>query len=170
MELIGSHYFDTLVTFSVTFAGFAVLVAAFRQVIGGRLSAYDVYVIRTTLVRSFIVAGCSMLPSLLALYELAHRSVWRVSSVVTALLLFLFSLAAYLTRRAAIDIPIGSAFVAIIFCQVIVAIALLASAFGIFFEPAAGPYATAGTAIMILALVSYVASLNILLRGEQTEK
>ncbi len=40
MELPGSGYFQTLALFSVTFGGFAVFVAVFRQMIGGRLSDF----------------------------------------------------------------------------------------------------------------------------------
>jgi hypothetical protein len=165
MELAGSHYLDTLVQFSITFAGFAVLVAAFRQVAGGRMLSYDFYVIRTTLVRSFVVAGCGLLPSLLALYELPLRDIWRVSSLIMALLLILFSLTTYLRRRAATSLPVGTLFLIVTCLQVLIAIFLLAIALGIILEPALGHYAAALTATMFVALFGYVASLDLLLRG-----
>ena len=165
MELAGSHYFDTLVLFAITLAGFAVLVAAFRQVIGGRMSDFDVYVIRTTLERSFIVASCGLLPPLLALYGLHYRTIWRASSVSMAVLLALFTLTTYLRRRAATSIPIGKTFIFITGSQIIIMMLLLAMVSEIILEPAPGPYATALTATMFVALVGYVASLDILLRG-----
>lgn len=170
MELPGSHYFYTLALISITFAGFAALVAAFRQMIGGRMSDFDVFVIRTTLLRSFIVAGCSMLPTLLALYELPHSIIWRVSSLVTAVLLILFTLTAYAIRRAVATIPISRAFFVNSFLQIVITLYLLIIAQGTILKPAAGPFAVAVTAIMVVAVIAYVASLQLLLQGHPKER
>ena len=67
MELPGSNYLYTIITVSITYAGFAALLMIFRQIIGGGMSSYDVYLIRTVLMRSFIVAISAMMPPLLAL-------------------------------------------------------------------------------------------------------
>ena len=46
MELPGTTYLQTLAMISITFGGFAALVAIFRQTIGGRLSDFDMFFIR----------------------------------------------------------------------------------------------------------------------------
>ena len=56
MELPGSTYLYTLATLAITYAGFAALIAIFRQIIGGGVSNYDVFSnFGTILMRSFIV-------------------------------------------------------------------------------------------------------------------
>jgi hypothetical protein len=51
MELPGSGYLYTIATLSIAYAGFAALIVIFRQIIGGGVSSYDVFVI---LMRSFM--------------------------------------------------------------------------------------------------------------------
>jgi len=62
MELPGFSYLYTLATLAITYAGFAALIVIFRQIIGGGVSNYDVFIIRTILMRRFIVAFSAMLP------------------------------------------------------------------------------------------------------------
>ena len=59
MELPGTSYLYNLTLISVTFAGFAALIAAFRQMVGGRFTKYDAFLIRSALVRSLIVLVCA---------------------------------------------------------------------------------------------------------------
>jgi hypothetical protein len=65
-----SRYLYNLTLISVTFAGFAALIAALRQMVGGRLTKHDAFLIRSALLRSLIVIICALLPPLLALFEL----------------------------------------------------------------------------------------------------
>jgi hypothetical protein len=81
MELPGASYLYTIATVSITYAGFAALVVIFRQIIGGSVSRYDVFVIRSTLMRSFIVVLSAMLPAALALFDLSQSTIWRISSL-----------------------------------------------------------------------------------------
>jgi ABC-type molybdate transport system substrate-binding protein len=62
MELPGTSYLYNLTLISVTFAGFAALIAAFRQMVGGRFTRHDAFLIRSALVRSLIVIVCALLP------------------------------------------------------------------------------------------------------------
>jgi hypothetical protein len=55
MELPGSGYLYTIATLSITYAGFAALIVIFRQIIGGGVSSYDVFVIRSILMRSLLL-------------------------------------------------------------------------------------------------------------------
>jgi hypothetical protein len=51
MELSGASYLYTLATLSITYGGFAALIVIFRQIIGGGVSNYDVFIIRAVLLR-----------------------------------------------------------------------------------------------------------------------
>ncbi len=69
MELPGTTYLYNLTLISVTFAGFAALIAALRQMVGGQLTKHDAFLIRSALMRSLIVIVCALLPPILALLE-----------------------------------------------------------------------------------------------------
>jgi len=92
VELLGSGYLYTIATLAITYAGFAAFIVIFRQIIGGGVSGYNVFVIRSVLMRSFIVAFSAMLPPALAFFDLSQSVIWRISSFVCALLLGLFTL------------------------------------------------------------------------------
>ena len=104
MELPGTSYLYNLTLISVTFAGFAALIAAFRQMVGGRFTRHDAFLIRSALVRSLIVIVCALLPPLLALFELPASTIWRMSSLAAAILIALFTLIwPVIIRRAATE-------------------------------------------------------------------
>jgi hypothetical protein len=81
MELPGSSYLYTIATLSITYAGFAALIVIFRQIIGGGVSSYDIFIIRSLLMRSFIIAFSAMLPPALALFDVSQSFIWRASSL-----------------------------------------------------------------------------------------
>ena len=170
MELPGSGYFYALATISITYAGFAVLVTVFRQLIGGSLSGHDTFFIRSVLIRSFMIAGFAMLPSLLALFELPISIIWRSSSLVAAILQGLFVLTWPARRRAVTDKPLPRLSVANNVFQLLTVIFLFVNALGIFFKPAAGPYAAGVTAFMCSAAISYLIALGIVLQARPKEK
>lgn len=169
MELPGSNYLYTIITVSITYAGFAALLMIFRQIIGGGVSNYDVYLIRTVLMRSFIVAISAMMPPLLALFNLSHLVTWRVSSLIAALLLGLYVLTFPVRRRAVTDIPLPTSALINYALTAFIAIFLLMIALGIF-EPAAGPFAFGLTAFLILSFFNYLAQLEHLIRGHPDNK
>jgi hypothetical protein len=158
MELSGSSYLLTLASISITFGGFAALVAVVRH---GRLSDYDLFFIRNTLLRSFMVAGCSLLPSLLALYEMSPSSNWRICSLITSLLLVLFILRTYVRRRAVTRIGLTEWSLVNALLEALTAIFLLVVAHGVLLKPAAGYYSAAVTTIMITAIMGFMAHLQL---------
>jgi hypothetical protein len=90
MELPGANYLYALATVSVTFVGFSALLLVFRETIGGRMTGYDSYFTLSFMQAGFIVAAGGLLPQLLAFYEMSHTSVWRASSLMIAIPIFLF--------------------------------------------------------------------------------
>ena len=170
IELPGSNYLYTIATLSITYAGFAALIVIFRQIIGGGVSNYDVFIIRSILMRSFIVAFSAMLPPALALFDLSQSVTWRISSLFAAVLLGLFTLTFPARRRAATDLPIHKWPLITIGAQTLITIFLVMMVLGILVEPAAGPFVIAITAILIVAAVAYMSQLEVMLRGHLEKK
>src|SRR5215470_109558 len=137
MELPGTSYLYNLTMISVTFAGFAALIAAFRQMVGGHLTRYDAFLIFSALVRSLVVIISALLPPLLALFKLSAPVIWRVSSLTAAILIALFTLVWPLIRRMMTDTPFPIMAKLYFYIQALTAIFLLMAALGILFEPAA---------------------------------
>jgi hypothetical protein len=102
-----------------------------------------------------------MLPPLLALYELSHSSIWRISSLITAVLLFLYTFVS-LRMRLATNLPISNPFMVILLLQILTIIFLLMIALGIFFEPTAGHFAVGVTAIMLIAISGYLITMEMI--------
>ena len=165
MELPGTNYLYMLITVSITYAGFAALLMIFRQIIGGRLSNYDVYLIRTVLLRSFIVAIAAMTPPLLALFDLSHTAVWRLSSLIAALLLGAYVVTFPARRRTVTDFPAPISAWITYALSLCVMVFLLMIALRIFIQPAAGPFASSVTAFLVLSFFNYLAQLKHLVRG-----
>jgi hypothetical protein len=160
MELPGTSYLYNLTMISVTFAGFAALIAAFRQMVGGRLTRYDAFLIFSALVRSLIVIISALLPPLLALFKLSAPAIWRVSSLTAAILIALFTLSWPLIRRAVKDAPFPIMAKLYFYIQALTAIFLLMVALGILFEPAAGPFAAGVSVFMLTSWFAVLLSLE----------
>jgi hypothetical protein len=168
MELPGTSYLYNLTLISVTFAGFAALIAAFRQMVGGRLTKHDAFLIRSALLRSLIVIVCALLPPLLALFELSAAIIWRLSSVSAAILIALFTLSwPLIIRRMVTDKPLSKTAQIYHSVQLLTAIFLLMVSLGIFFEPGAGNFAVGVSIFMLTSWVSVLLSLEIVLRRNQ---
>ena len=172
MELPGTAYLYNLTLISVTFAGFAALIAALRQMIGGRLTKHDAFLIRSALVRSLIVIVCALLPPLLGLFELSPTIIWRLSSFNAAILIALFTLLwPVVIRRMTTDKPVSKTALAYHGVQLLTAIFLLMVSFGTVFEPEAGYFAVGVSVFMLTSWISVLLSLEIVLhRNPKVER
>jgi hypothetical protein len=170
MELPGSAYLYALATISITYAGFAALIVVFRQTTTGKLTSYDLFFVRSVLLRSFIVIVCAMLPPALALFNLPHPTIWRISSLIAGLLQAAFVLTWPLRRRSISDVPITKWILIQNGLILLTAIYLLSTAFDIFFKPASGPFAVGLSIFLYLSFTGYLMSLEVLLRGYSKEK
>src|SRR5262249_41827353 len=162
MELPGTSYLYNLTLISVTFAGFAALIAAFRQMAGGGLTKHDAFLIRSALVRSLIVIVCALLPPLLALFELSAATIWRVSSLSAAILIAVFTLSWQLIIRPMVtDKPISKTAHVYHGVQLLTAVFLLMVSLGIIFAPGAGYFAVGVSVFMLTSWISVLLSLAI---------
>ena len=164
MELPGTIYLYTIATLSITYAGFAALIVIFRQAIGGNISNYDIFMIRAVLLRSFIVTCSALLPPALVLFGLSHSVIWRISSIIAALLQALFALSYRMRRSALKEAPPTWALV-IHGLGVLTVIGLLLNALGAFGTPASGPFVICITAFLFFSFYAFLAQLETVLRG-----
>jgi len=85
MELPNATYLYTLALIAVGFVGFSAIVLILRQSAGTTLSSLDTIVARLFMPRAFMITYLSMLPMLLAAFELSQSGVWRISSALAGL-------------------------------------------------------------------------------------
>lgn len=161
----GSGLLYTVATLSITYAGFAALIVIFRQIIGGGVSSYDVFIIRSVLLRSFIVICSALLPPALTLFDLSHSAIWRVSSVAAALMHALFILTHRARRRPVTDVPTTNWALITQGLGALTVIALFMNALGVFGEPASGPFVISVTAFLLIGFLAYLTQLEVMLRG-----
>ena len=167
MELPGTNYLYNLAVISVTFAGFAALLAAFRQMVGGPVTRHDAFLIRSALVRSLIVIVCALLPPLLALFEMSAAVIWRVSCLSAGAFIAIFTVVwPSIIRRRATGAPLSKTAQAYHGVQLLAAAFLVAAALGRFFEPGAGHFAAGLSAFMLTSWISVLLSLEIFLHSK----
>ena len=82
MELKAAGVLYTLATVMITFAGFSALLLAIRQAAGARVSVLDRFLAKTVLTQLFVLTAGALLPPVLALYDVAERSVWLCSAIL----------------------------------------------------------------------------------------
>jgi hypothetical protein len=84
MEIKGATLLYTLAGLMITFAGFSALLLALRPAAGAKLSLLDRYLAKTVMTYIFVLTGAALLPTLLALYDLQEKWIWRDSGVLFA--------------------------------------------------------------------------------------
>jgi hypothetical protein len=167
MELPGANYLYALATVSVTFVGFSALLLVFRDTIGGRMTRYDSYFTLSFMQAGFIVAAGGLLPQLLAFYEMSHISVWRASSLIVAMLMFLFVAKIPARRRAATKEPIPFYVGFLLLVQFLAGVYLVLNAVGWPTPPQLAPFAMALAALLFTTGIAYLIALARALRGDR---
>jgi hypothetical protein len=142
------------------------LAVIFRQTLGGAPSKLDIFFIRNVLVRSFMIAGFSLLPPLLAMFPLSPAIIWGAPSVFAAVCQCLFLLVWWRRRRIITKLPLKLLSKGNIAFQLLASALLIVNATGRPFGPTAGPYSVGVTAFMLSAGVAYMIALRTLLEGE----
>jgi hypothetical protein len=99
VELEGTTFFYNLSVLAITFAAVSALVMLVRQTLGGKLSGFDIYLLRAYISFGFAVAIGAVLPPLLALFELRRALVWLIASAIVALMLAIILVSVVTTRR-----------------------------------------------------------------------
>ena len=160
MELVGTSYLYTLAAISITFVAFSTIVVIFREAQGAGLEEYEI-----TLLRLFVVSGLeatvfSLIPPLLGLFGISPAWVWRISSLIFALVLIWRGI--YFRRRQShFNESRGLKMVNILYALYALAVlGLLINALGIFVKPGPGLYALAATWLLINAILAFIMALE----------
>jgi hypothetical protein len=163
MELPGASYFFTLATVSITFVGFSTLFTIFRQVLGGKMSKYDVLLTRNFLQLGFIVTSGALLPPLLGLFAASPGVIRRVSSLLTAVLLLIFVVTYPSRRRAATGSPMPNKIWINLSIQCIAAGVLLVNAAGVTARSGVALHALGVTIVLFSSFIAFLNGLDLLL-------
>ena len=166
MDLPGVSYLYALATISVTFVGFSALLLVFRQTIGGKMTKYDSYFTLSFMQAGFIVTAGGLLPQLLAFYDMPNASIWRASSLVVAVAIFVFVVITPRRRRVATGEPMPFYVGLLLFLQFIAGAYLLVNAVGWFMPPSLAPFALALTLMLFTTGIAYLIALARALRGD----
>jgi hypothetical protein len=159
MDLPGSAYLYTVATVSVTFVGFSALAMLCRQPVGTGITSYDSFFTIIFMQTGFMVTAGALLPPLLALYELSPDFVWRWSSAITAIPIFLFVFTFPGRRRKATSRS-ASAFVwMLLLLQLISGLYLVFNAIGNPVRTGGAAYAVAMTAMLFTSVLAYLLAL-----------
>jgi hypothetical protein len=160
MEPPGSAYLYALATVAITFVGFSALLLIFRQARGDVMTRYESYFMLSFIQPGFIVTAGALLPSVLALYGLPTVAVWRASSLIMAIPIFLFVATLPGRRRAATSAPMPRYVRILSFLQLLIALYLVMNAFGAPTAAGVAPYASAITGLLFTTATAYVMALG----------
>jgi len=85
MELSHAAYFYTLAQVGITFAGFATILMALREMRGSSMSKFHLWVAQSYIQSGLVTAIGAMLSPLLYGLDLSETLTWRVASIIIAL-------------------------------------------------------------------------------------
>lgn len=169
MELPDSVYLYTLATLAMTFAAFIAIFMSFRQIRGGSLSKFEVFMTKSFLHLSFIVVAGSLLPPLLAHLGQPPSLAWRLASAVTAAVVVEHVGMQPKRRRVVTNVRAPLPFIATSSLLWAAALALAANAAGIPSPPGPGLYALGVTLPLFVAMWALLRRVTSLLANPEAD-
>lgn len=161
MDLPGSAYLYTLATLAMTFAGFCAIVIVLLQTTGKDVSGFHIVLTRLYLESGLFSAAFCMLPPLLAVCGLSATRVWRISSVIIAIVLLCYGATYPRRRKAVMAGPLPPVrWVPIVAVSILVVAALIGNAVAFPYQPTVGPVAAAATWTLACGATVFVLALN----------
>jgi hypothetical protein len=170
MELPYAAYLYTLALIAIAYVGFTAIVLILRQSLGVALSSLDTLVARLFMVRGFVITYLSMVPMLLAGFELGHTTVWRVSSALGGLSFVVMHVGYQLLRGRVTGDPTPLHLWFYTVSGFIFGIMLLANAAAIVPTAIAAIYVAGVTLDMIQASVAFVQHFGFMIDELKTQR
>src|SRR5260221_9112892 len=99
MEMPGSTYLFNLSVVAMSFAAVSVLVMLIRQMMGGKLSNFDIHQIASYVGAGFMLTIAALLPSLISSFGFATAQMWALASGFAALLIAASTASVFAQRR-----------------------------------------------------------------------
>jgi hypothetical protein len=164
MELPGTTSFlYTMAILGMTFIGFSAIVMLLRQTLGRKLRPFDALFAHVYMEFGLIISVGAMLPPLLMFWGLSPSMVWGVSSGLVGMPLLLFGLTYPARRRAASGEPTPLYVRVNVSIVLLISLALLANATGVFHERSAAVFMSALTLFLTFAVGTWLRALNLIL-------
>jgi len=163
MELPNAAYLYTLALIAVGYVGFTAIVLILRQSLGGALSPLDTLVARLFMGWGFLLTYLSILPMLLAAFDLSHPSVWRTSSVLAGISFAVMQVSYPILRGRITGEPTPVHVWLHVIAGLTLGIVLLANATAVFPAAIAAVYLTAVTLYMFQASFAFVQHFSFML-------
>ena len=151
-----SGYLYAMAAVGMSFAGLSVLTMILGQMLGGQMNKFDGFVARSWVQLGFMITLGSILPPLLALFDVPMPMVWRISSGLLAVILGYWALTFPRRRHAAKPSPLPMQVKMFCAAMDLVALALAANAIAVPVKPLPGVYAASVTAILIGAAMLFL--------------
>jgi len=151
-----SGYLYTIAAVGMSFAGLSVLTMILRQILGGQMTKFDSFVARTWIQLGFMITFGSILPPLLALFEVSALMVWHISSGLMAIILGCWALTFPRRRLATNPTRLPTQVLIFLAAMGLIVLALAANAITVPVERLPGVYAAAVTAILISAAMLFL--------------
>lgn len=161
MELHGAAYLYALAALSITFSGFSALLMVLRQTSGGTASAFDVFLTVNYLRSGLAIALACFLPPLLSGWgAIPEAVIWRVSSLVAAVLGIGIETFVVLRRSSATPDPMPGFTIFLLLSYWPGFVLMLLNARGSWIHSGFGPYAAALTWTFMVAGLDFTAALT----------
>ena len=154
METFG--YLYAIAAVGMSFAGLSVLTMILRQMLGGQVTKFDSFVMRSWVQLGFMVTFGSILPPLLTLLEVSTPMVWRLSSGVMAIILGCWASTFPRRRQATNPTRLPIQVTTFVVAMVLVALVLAANAIAGPVAHLPGVYVASVTAILIGAAMLFL--------------
>ena len=151
-----SGYLYTIAALGMSFAALSVLTMVLRQILGGQMSKFDTFVARSWVQLRFMITFGSILPPLLALFDVSTPMVWRISSGLMAIILGCWASTFPQRRLATNPTRLPRPMIIFVAAMVLTALALAANAIAAPVGRLPGVYAASITAILIGAAMLFL--------------
>jgi|SRR5581483_9386032 len=164
MEVKGAILLYTLAGLMITFAGFSALLLTLRPATGARLSLLDRFLAKTVMLHIFVLTAGALLPALLALFDIAERSVWQGSVALFALPMLALQVTYPHRRRKVVGKgPPSAIFAVFVVLGAVVTLAMLVYVLaGLPYAPAV--YITGLTIDFFTVAYAYVVALDVIMQ------
>ncbi len=148
----------------ITFAGFSALLFVVRQAAGARLSLLDRYLAKTVMTYIFVLTAAALLPTILALYGVQEKWIWRDSGVLFALpMLSLQVTYPYRRRKVTGEGPPPAIFAVFVVLGSAVTLAMLGYVL-LSIQFSAAAYITALTIDFFTVIFGFVTALDVIMQ------
>ncbi len=161
MDALDVTYLVAMATISITFVGFSSVVVVFRQTQGNRLDNLHIFLVRFFIEMGLIVTGFSLLPLLLAVWNMPITWVWRIASAVYAIAHLIYIRVLFQRRRqyTSGSFSLSRNFLPILI-SLVVDVGLILNAIGWPIGSTIGPYALAITWGLAVAGIFFVQTIS----------